>query len=257
MKSDRDILLKAKAGAVSASGTGEVKDWVNAIEGAFGSDGSQIGKKEITKSADVTMNGKAETGIHRKKSMTIGGTNKDGTWTTKVTSDGDLSYTYGGSKPAGSELYDQLHELQQKLIDYAADPSAKAAYEAEITFLEQKMAAEGLGYFDKKGRFVETPPSSTSELDSAKAMRDQAKDSLPKIEKAYKDKIQETQTQIDGLEAVTRSKTAYDSAAASAAAAQRALTEAKTAEDTAKTAVEALAEAAGFARTVTAIGIRT
>ena len=245
MKSDRDILLKAKAGAVSASGTGEVKDWVNAIEGAFGSDGSQIGKKEIVKSADVTMNGEAETGIHRKKSMTIGGTNKDGTWTTKVTSDGDLSYTYGGSKPAGSELYDQLHELQQKLIDYAADPSAKAAYEAEIKFLEQKMAAEGLGYFDQKGHFVETPSASTSELESAKAMRDQAKDSLPKIEKAYTDKIQETQTQIDGLAAVTTSKTAYDSAAASAADAESALTAAKTAEETAKTAVEALAQAAG------------
>ena len=238
MKSDRDILLKAKAGAVSASGTGEVKDWVNAIEGAFGSDGSQIGKKEIVKSADVTMNGEAETGIHRKKSMTIGGTNKDGTWTTKVTSDGDLSYTYGGSKPAGSELYDQLHELQQKLIDYAADPSAKAAYEAEITFLEQKMAAEGLGYFDQKGHFVETPSASTSELESAKAMRDQAKDSLPKIEKAYTDKIQETQTQIDGLAAVTTSKTAYDSAAASAADAESALTAAKTAEETAKTTLE-------------------
>ena len=245
MKSDRDILLKAKAGAVSASGNGEVKDWVNAIEGAFGSDGSQIGKKEIVKSADVTMNGKAETGIHRKKSMTIGGKNKDGTWTTQVRSDGDLSYTYGGSKPAGSELYDQLHELQQKLIDYAADPSAKTAYEAEIKFLEQKMAAEGLGYFDKKGNFVETPSASTSELESAKAMRDQAKDSLPKIEKAYTDKIQETQTQIDGLAAVTTSKTAYDSAAASAADAQRALTDAKAAEETAKTAVEALAEAAG------------
>lgn len=245
MKSDRDILLKAKAGAVSASGNGEVKDWVNAIEDAFGSDGSQIGKKEIAKSADVTMNGKAETGIHRKKSMTIGGENKDGAWTTTVTSDGDLSYTYGGSKPAGSELYDKLHELQQKLIDYAADSSAKTAYEAEITFLEQKMEAEGLGYFDKKGNFVETPSASTSELESAKAMRDQAKDSLPKIEKAYTDKIQETQTQIDGLAAVTTSKTAYDSAAASEADAQRALTEAQSAEDTAKTAVEALAEAAG------------
>lgn len=245
MKSDRDILLKAKAGAVSASGTGEVKDWVNAIEGAFGSDGSQIGKKEIVKSADVTMNGEAETGIHRKKSMTIGGTNKDGTWTTKVTSDGDLSYTYGGSKPAGSELYDQLHELQQKLIDYAADPSAKAAYEAEITFLEQKMAAEGLGYFDKKGRFVETPPSSTSELDSAKAMRDQAKDNLPEITKVYAAEIKKTQDQIDGLKAVTTSKTAYDSAAASAADAQRALTAARTAEETAKTAVEGLATKAG------------
>lgn len=224
MKSDRDILLKAKAGAVSASGNGEVKDWVNAIEDAFGSDGSQIGKKEIAKSADVTMNGKAETGIHRKKSMTIGGTNKDGTWTTKVTSDGDLSYTYGGSKPAGSELYDQLHELQQKLIDYAADPSAKAAYEAEITFLEQKMAAEGLGYFDTKGRFVETSPATTSELDSAKAMRDQ----------------------IDGLNTVTTSKTAYDSAAASAAGAESALTAARVAEETAKTAVEELAKTAGL-----------
>lgn len=245
MKSDRDILLKAKAGAVSAFGNGEVKDWVNAIEDAFGSDGSQIGKKEIAKSADVTMDGKAETGIHRKKSMTISGENKDGTWTTQVTSDGDLSYTYGGSKPAGSELYDQLHELQQKLIDYAADPAAKAAYEAEIKFLEQKMEAEGLGYFDQKGHFVETPSASTSELESAKEMRDQAQASLPKIEKAYTDKIQETQTQIDGLAAVTTSKTAYDSAAASAAGAESALTDARAAEETAKTVVEGLAQAAG------------
>ena len=252
MKSDRDILLKAKAGAVSAFGNGEVKDWVNAIEDAFGSDGSQIGKKEIAKSADVTMNGKAETGIHRKKSMTIGGTNENGTWTTQVKSDGDLSYTYGGSKPAGSELYDQLHELQQKLIDYAADPSAKTAYEAEITFLEQKMEAEGLGYFDKKGNFVEMPPSSTSELDSAKEMRKQADEHLPEITKAYETEIKETQDQINGLNTVATSKTAYDSAAASAADAERALTDAKSAEETAKTtlessrsAVETLAKDAG------------
>ena len=245
MKSDRDILLKAKAGAVSAFGNGEVKDWVNAIGVAFGSDGSQIGKKEIAKSADVTMDGKAETGIHRKKSMTIGGENKDGTWTTQVRSDGDLSYTYGGSKPAGSELYDQLHELQQKLIDYAADPSAKAAYEAEITFLEQKMAAEGLGYFDTKGRFVETSPATTSELDSAKAMRDQANAKLPAIKDAYEAEIKETQAQIDGLNTVTTSKTAYDSAVASAAGAESALTAARVAEETAKTAVEGLATKVG------------
>ena len=245
MKSDRDILLKAKAGAVSAYGNGEVKDWVNAIEGAFGSDGSQIGQKDIVTSADVTMDGKAETGIHRKKSMTIGGTDANGTWTTKVTSDGDLSYTYGGSKVAGSELYDQLHELQQKLIDYAADPSAKAAYEAEIAFLEQKMAAEGLGYFDKSGCFVETSPATTSELDDAKELRDQAKDHLPQIQEAYLEEITKTQNQIDGLNTVATSKTAYDSAAASAANAERALTDAKNAEETAKTAVEDLAKTAG------------
>ena len=238
MKSDRDILLKAKAGTVSAYGNGEVKDWVNAIGDAFGSDGSQIGKKEIVKSADVTMNGKAETGIHRKKSMTIGGTDVNGTWTTTVKSDGDLSYTYGGSKVAGSELYDQLHELQQKLIDYAADPSAKAAYESEIAFLEQKMAAEGLGYFDTKGRFVETSPATTSELDSAKEMRKQANDNLPKIKDAYEAEIKKTQDQINGLDAVTTSKTAYDSAVTSAADAESALTAAKTAEETAKTTLE-------------------
>ncbi len=238
MKSDRDILLKAKAGVVSAYGNGEVKDWVNAIGDAFGSDGSQIGKKEIVKSADVTMNGKAETGIHRKKSMTISGTNQDGTWTTRVTSDGDLSYTYGGSKVAGSELYDQLHELQQKLIDYAADPSAKAAYESEIAFLEQKMAAEGLGYFDKSGCFVETSPATTSELDDAKEMRKQANDHLPQIKDAYEAEIKETQDQINGLDAVATSKTAYDSAAANVTAAQDALTAAKTAEETAKTTLE-------------------
>lgn len=245
MKSDRDILLKAKAGAVSAYGNGEVKDWVNAIGDAFGSDGSQIGKKDIVKSADVTMNGKAETGIHRKKSMTIGGTNENGTWKTEVTSDGDLSYTYGGSKVAGSELYDQLHELQQKLIDYAADPSAKAAYEAEIAFLEQKMAAEGLGYFDTKGRFIETSPASTSELDDAKELRKQANDHLPKIKEAYEAEITKTQNQIDGLNTVATSKTAYDSAAASAANAESALTAARAAEETAKTAVEGLATKAG------------
>ena len=238
MKSDRDILLKAKAGAVSAYGNGEVKDWVNAIEGAFGSDGSQIGMKDIVKSADVTMDGKAETGIHRKKSMTIGGTDANGTWTTTVKSDGDLSYTYGGSKVAGSELYDQLHELQQKLIDYAADPSAKAAYEAEIAFLEQKMAAEGLGYFDKSGCFVETSPATTSELDDAKELRDQAKDHLPQIQEAYLEEITKTQNQIDGLNTVATSKTAYDSAALNVTAAQDALTAAKTAEETAKTKLE-------------------
>ena len=237
MKSDRDILLKAKAGAVSAFGNGEVKDWVNAIGDAFGSDGSQIGKKDIVKSADVTMNGKAETGIHRKKSMTIGGENKDGTWTTKVKSDGDLSYTYGGSKVAGSELYDQLHELQQKLIDYKADPSAEAAYESEIAFLEQKMAAEGLGYFDKSGCFVETSPSSTSELDDAKKLRDQANKHLPEIKDAYVAEITKTQNQIDGLTAITTSKTAYDSAVQSAADAQSALA-------AARTTVEELAKAA-------------
>ena len=243
MKSDRDILLKAKAGAVSAYGSGEVKDWVNAVAGAFGSDGSQIGKKDINKSADVTMNGKAETGIHRKKSIAIGGTDTNGMWNTTVKSDGDISYTYGGSKAAGSDLFDRLHDLQEKLTEYAADPSAKAAYEAEIQFLEQKMAAQGLGYFEKDSagnkRFVEMPPSTTSELENAKNVLNDATKNLDAVTKSYDENITKTQGQIDGLKKITDSKTAYDSAAASVTAAQKALAVAETAEGTAKTALDA------------------
>ena len=249
LKSDRDVLLKAKAGAVSAYGTGEVKDWVNAAAEAFGSDGSQIGKKEIAKSADVSMDGNAETGIHRKKSLTIGGSDKNGNWTTTVKSDGDLSYTYGAAKPAGTALYDRLHELQEKLTEYAADPAAKAAYEAEIQFLEEKMAAQGLGYFEKDSaghtRFVEMPPETTSELEDAKNVLAEATENWSAVMSSYNDSIQKTQAQIDELTKITNSKTAYDSAVTQVDLAQTALDNAKATENTAKSAVESLAAKAG------------
>ena len=172
MRSDRDIHLKAKAGSLTALGSGEVKDWVNKVAGALGADGSSIGRKEITSSADVTMDGKAETGIHRNKSIMIGGQDNKGEWETTVKSDGDISYTYGGTTIVGKELSVRLTELRQKLADFGADDSTKAAYEAEIQFLEEKMAAQGLGYFetDDKGnkRFIELPASDTSELEDAK-----------------------------------------------------------------------------------------
>ena len=172
MRSDRDIHLKAKAGSLTALGSGEVKDWVNKVAGALGADGSSIGRKEISSSADVTMDGKAETGIHRNKSITIDGQDNQGSWETTVKSDGDISYTYGGTTIVGKELSERLAALREKLADFGADDSTKAAYEAEIQFLEEKMAAQGLGYFetDDKGnkQFIELPSSDTSELEDAR-----------------------------------------------------------------------------------------
>lgn len=142
MRSDRDIHMKAKAGSLTALGSGEVKDWVNKVADALGADGSSIGRKEISSSADVTMDGKAETGIHRNKSITIGGQDKQGSWETTVKSDGDISYIYGGGTTiVGKELSERLAALREKLADFGADDSTKAAYEAEIQFLEEKMAA--------------------------------------------------------------------------------------------------------------------
>lgn len=206
MRSDRDIHLKAKAGSLTALGSGEVKDWVNKVAGALGADGSSIGRKEITSSADVTMDGKAETGIHRNKSITIGGQDNKGEWETTVKSDGDISYTYGGTTIVGKELSARLTELRQKLADFGADDSTKAAYEAEIQFLEEKMAAQGLGYFETDGkgntRFIELPASDTSELEDAKKVLENAKGQDQKIAdscKADQDKLDQQKQDLTAL----------------------------------------------------------
>lgn len=206
MRSDRDIHLKAKAGSLTALGSGEVKDWVNKMADALGADGSSIGRKEISSSADVTMDGKAETGIHRNKSIMIGGQDNKGEWETTVKSDGDISYTYGGTTIVGKELSVRLTELRQKLADFGADDSTKAAYEAEIQFLEEKMAAQGLGYFetDDKGnkQFIELPSSDTSELEDAKKVLENAKGQDQKIAdscKADQDKLDQQKTELTAL----------------------------------------------------------
>ena len=206
MQSDRDIHLKAKAGSLTALGSGEVKDWVNKMADALGADGSSIGRKEITSSADVTMDGKAETGIHRNKSIMIGGQDNKGEWETTVKSDGDISYTYGGTTIVGKELSERLAALREKLADFGADDSTKAAYEAEIQFLEEKMAAQGLGYFetDDKGnkQFIELPASDTSELEDAKKVLENAKGQDQKIAdscKADQDKLDQQKSDLTAL----------------------------------------------------------
>lgn len=206
MRSDRDIHLKAKAGSLTALGSGEVKDWVNKMVDELGADGSSIGRKEISSSADVTMDGKAETGIHRNKSITIGGQDNQGSWETTVKSDGDISYTYGGTTIVGKELSERLAALREKLADFGADDSTKAAYEAEIQFLEEKMAAQGLGYFetDDKGnkQFIELPSSDTSELEDAKKVLENAKSQEQKITdscQADRDKLDQQKTELTAL----------------------------------------------------------
>ena len=206
MQSDRDIHLKAKAGSLTALGSGEVKDWVNKVAGALGADGSSIGRKEITSSADVTMDGKAETGIHRNKSIMIGGQDNQGEWETTVKSDGDISYTYGGTTIVGKELSERLAALREKLADFGADDSTKAAYEAEIQFLEEKMAAQGLGYFetDDKGnkQFIELPSSDTSELEDSKKVLANAQGQDQKIAdscKADQDKLDQQKSDLTAL----------------------------------------------------------
>ncbi len=258
MQSDRDIHLKANAGSITALGSGEVKDWVNTLADAFGAEGSSLGKKVISSSANVVMDGKANTGIHRKKSITIGGSDDNGTWTTTVTSDGDISYSDGGTTVVGAELSERLAALRKKLADFGDDEASKAVYEAEIQFLEEKMAAQGLGYFvkkDDKTSFIELPPSGKSELELAKDTLKNAENAATSMTTAS----QNLTNQKTALKAVEEAQSAYKDAvnaktkaAEAELAAKKAETEALTAKNgaeetlkTAKEAVEPKATAAG------------
>lgn len=170
--SDRDIYLQSTAGETKATGLGEVKDWVNKVGEAFGSEGGSIGKSEVTTKAAASLDGKAETGIHRNKSITIGGKDEDGTWKTDITTSGDIAFTISRPKVSAETLSKRLAELKKELADHISDPAAKASYEAEIAFVESKMIEQGLGYRVKDGTFVEIDPGTKTEYDETRIMLD-------------------------------------------------------------------------------------
>ena len=172
--SDRDIYLQSTAGEAKATGSGEVKDWVNKVGEVFGSEGGSIGKSEVTTKAAAALDGKAETGIHRNKSITIGGKDEDGIWKTSVTTQGDIAFTLSKQKVSAETLSKRLAELKKELADHISDPAAKASYEAEISFVENKMVEQGLGYraADGNGTFVEIDPGTKTEYEETKTMLD-------------------------------------------------------------------------------------
>ena len=221
---DRDIYLQSTAGEAKATGSGKVKDWVNKVGKVFGSEGGTIGKSDVTSHAGATIDGKAETGIHRDKSIVIAGTDNDGTWNTSVTTKGDIDFTLSKPKPASETLSKRLAELKKELADHISDPAAKASYEAEIAFVESKMIEQGLGYRvkDKDGNFtfVEIDPGTKTEyeetkimLDGMTASKDAVLESIKKDQdaaKAEQDKMTAMQTTHD---AYAKAQTETESAA--------------------------------------------
>ena len=211
--SDRDIYLQSTAGETKATGLGEVKDWVNKMGEAFGSEGGSIGKSDVTSHAGATIDGKAETGIHRDKSIVIAGTDNDGTWNTSVTTKGDIDFTLSKPKPASETLSKRLAELKKELADHISDPAAKASYEAEIAFVESKMIEQGLGYRvkDKDGNFtfVEIDPGTKTEYEETKTMLDGMTASKNAVLKAIEKDQAAAKAEQDKMTAMQTTHQAY------------------------------------------------
>ena len=210
---DRDIYLQSTAGEAKATGSGEVKDWVNKVGEAFGSEGGSIGKSEVTTKAAAALDGKAETGIHRDKSIVIAGTDNDGTWNTSVTTKGDIDFTLSKPKPASETLSNRLAELKKELADHISDPAAKASYEAEIAFVESKMIEQGLGYRvkDKDGNFtfVEIDPGTKTEYEETKTMLDGMTASKDAVLKAIEKDQAAAKAEQDKMTAMQTTHQAY------------------------------------------------
>lgn len=210
---DRDIYLQSTAGEAKATGSGEVKDWVNKMGEVFGTEGGSIGKSEVTTKATAALDGKAETGIHRNKSITIGGKDEDGTWKTSVTTQGDIAFTLSKQKVSAETLSKRLAELKKELADHISDPAAKASYEAEISFVENKMVEQGLGYRvkDKDGNFtfVEIDPGTKTEYDETKIMLDGMTASKDAVLKAIEKDQAAAKEKQEKMKAMQTTHTAY------------------------------------------------
>ena len=236
--SDRDIYLQSTTGDKNAVGSGEVKDWVNKMGEVFGSEGGTIGKSKVTSHAGATIDGKAETGIHRNKSITIRGTDNDGTWNTSVTTNGDIDFTLSKPNPASETLSKRLAELKKELADHISDPAAKASYEAEIAFVESKMIEQGLGYRVANGTFVEIAPDTQTELEETRTMLKGMTDSKDAVMKAIQKDQDAVTAEKNKMTAMGTAHTAYETAKKETTSAENAKTQAETAFTTAENALK-------------------
>lgn len=235
---DRDIYLQSTAGEAKATGSGEVKDWVNKVVEVFGTEGGSIGKSDVTSHAGATIDGKAETGIHRDKSIVITGTDNDGTWNTSVTTKGDIDFTLSKPKAASETLSKRLAELKKELADHISDPAAKASYEAEISFVESKMVEQGLGYRAADGTFIEIDPGTQTELEETKTMLKGMTDSKDAVMNAIQKDQDAVQAEKDKMTAMGTTHTAYEVAKKETTSAENAKTQAETAFTMAENALK-------------------
>lgn len=235
---DRDIYLQSTAGEAKATGSGEVKDWMNKVGEVFGTEGGSIGKSEVTTKATAALDGKAETGIHRNKSITISGKDEDGTWKTSVTTQGDIAFILSKQKVSAETLSKRLAELKKELADHISDPAAKASYEAEISFVESKMVEQGLGYRAADGTFIEIDPGTMTELEETKTMLKGMTDSKDAVMNAIQKDQDAVQAEKDKMTAMGTAHTAYEAAKKGTTSAENAKTQAETAFTTAENALK-------------------
>ncbi|AWB50708.1 hypothetical protein HYN69_17915 (plasmid) [Gemmobacter aquarius] len=159
-----DIRISATRGNITATAVGTGKDiyreglakLASAVSNAFG--GGDVtfdyhGGSTQTDggTARAQINGLVETGIQRNKTLIL-----DACTTSAgcVSATGNIEYVLSGPFAVGTDILDRVAELTRLISDYDSDPVAKAAYQNELKFLQNKLVGLGLATFDSGGNFV-------------------------------------------------------------------------------------------------------
>jgi hypothetical protein len=181
-----DIKIEASKGNISAKAVGTGKDIyrealakvASAVSNAFGGGDVTFDYKGGSTNTSggqsrVDINGRVETSIQSLKTLTINETCEPTVLSCIANNaTGNIVFSISGPNPVGTEVLARVAELKQLILDYATDPIAKAAYQNELRFLQNKLVGLGLGSFDTAGVFVEgafTGPSPKIQLEKAAA----------------------------------------------------------------------------------------
>ena len=159
-----DITVAADKGAVNALAHGEgtniylegLEKVGTAISQFFG--GGEVSLKltsgTVTTGGStlLSIDGNVEAGIQRTQTLVVTYGETSGY---KFT--GEIAPQLSGPYGQGATILKRLQDLQALKDQYAQDPIAVGAYQAEIVFLQNKLAAMGLATFDSKGAFQLNP----------------------------------------------------------------------------------------------------
>src|SRR5690606_25239425 len=114
------------------------------------------GSSQVLGAGSAEINGLVLTGLERHKSLTLQYMVDCDIAISACLAppvDGQIGYTISEPEEVGTSILDRLAELEMLLYQYGDDPVAKGAYQSEISFLQTKLAALGLGSFDASGTF--------------------------------------------------------------------------------------------------------
>ncbi|WP_322865055.1 leukotoxin LktA family filamentous adhesin [Aquicoccus sp. G2-2] len=166
-----DITITGSRGTIDAKAKGTGKDiYREALAAAASAVSNAFGGGDVTFDyhggstnvggglSRITVDGVIQTGIQRSKTLTLNYVDAscDASVSACLAADSGANITYvvTGPNPVGTEILNRMAELKSLMSEYATDPIAKAAYQSEIHFLENKLVDLGLGTFNAAGDFV-------------------------------------------------------------------------------------------------------